>query len=346
MTIVKAGDADAFVSRPDPARPVVLLYGPDAGLIHERAEALVRASVDNMSDPFSMIRIDGDELSGNPYRLVEEANTIPMFGGRRALWVRAGSRNIASAVEALVEAPSPDCRVVIEAGDLKKTAPLRVVCEKSRHAAAIGCYADSERDVGRVIDEAAKKAALSLAPDARAALIPLLGGDRQATRGEIEKLILYVHGKDRIELDDVLAIVADASAVALDSVIDAAFAGRPADVESHFGKARAEGIAAGAIVGAALRHVAFLHRMSLAVDAGQSAQAVIDNTLPPIHFRRKPAIDAALRAWSPARLLDAMSSLSDALLDTRRHNHLAEAIAQRSLMTLAAAARRKATMRT
>ncbi len=341
MTIVKASEADAFVSRPDPARPVVLLYGPDAGLVHERAEALVRASVDSMSDPFSMIRIDGDDLSGNPHRLVEEANTIPMFGGRRAIWVRAGSRNIAPAVEALVTAPSPDCRVVIEAGDLKKTSPLRTICEKSRHAAAIGCYADSERDIGRVIDDAARRAGMSVAPEARAALIPLLGGDRQATRGEVDKLILYAHGRERIELDDVLAVVADASAVALDSVIDAAFSGRPAEVESHFGKARAEGMAAGAIVGAALRHCAFLHRMSLAVEAGQSAQAVIDNTKPPIHFRRKPAIDAALRAWPASRLLDALSRLSEALLDTRRHNHLADAIAHRCLMTLALAARRK-----
>ena len=37
---------------------------------------------------------------------------------RRAIWVRAGGRNFAPAVEALIASPSPDCRVVIEAGDL------------------------------------------------------------------------------------------------------------------------------------------------------------------------------------------------------------------------------------
>ena len=54
----------------------------------------MRAAVDDPTDPFSLIRIDGDDLSANPFRLVEEANTIPMFGGRRAIWVRAGGRNI------------------------------------------------------------------------------------------------------------------------------------------------------------------------------------------------------------------------------------------------------------
>jgi len=342
VTVVKSSEADAFVTRPDPARPVVLLFGPDSGLVHERAEALVRVSVDDPSDAFSLIRIDSEELSGNPFRLVEEANTIPMFGGRRAIWLRAGSRNIAGAVEALLAAPSPDCRVIIEAGDLKKTSPLRTLIERAKNAAAIACYADGERDIAYVIDDELKKAGMSIAPDARAALMPFLGGDRQATRNEVRKLALYAHGRDRITADDVLAVVADASAVALDSVIDAAFAGKPADVELHFSKARGEGTAPGAIVSAALRHLSNLHRMRIAVEEGQSISGVIEGTRPPIHFRRKPMIEAALRAWNCTKLVDAMAALSDALLETRRQANLADAIAQRAMMQLATAARRKA----
>src|SRR6188472_4081310 len=142
MTAIKASEADSYVSRPDPARPVVLVYGPDAGLVHERAQTLVRAAVDDPSDSFSLIRIDGDDLSANPFRLVEEANTIPMFGGRRAIWVRAGGRNIVPAVEAVIAAPSPDSRVVIEAGELRQNAPLRSLCVGAKNASAIACYSD------------------------------------------------------------------------------------------------------------------------------------------------------------------------------------------------------------
>ena len=117
--------------------------------------------------------------------------------------------------------------------------------------------------------------------------MPFLGGDRQASRNELQKLALYVHGRDRITLDDVMAVVADASAVALDNVIDAAFAGKPAEVETHFAKARGEGTHPGVIVSAALRHVASLHRMRIAVEEGQSATGVVEGARPPIHFRRK-----------------------------------------------------------
>ncbi len=341
MVALKTSEADSFIARPDPARPIVLIYGPDAGLVHERVEALVRASVDNPKDMFSLIRIDGDELSGNPYRLVEEANTIPMFGGRRALWVKAGSRNIAPAVEAVINAPSPDCRVVIEAGELRKTSPLRTMCEKAKTAVAIGCYPDDERDLARVVDDELRKAGVAIAPDARAALLPFLGGDRRTTRGELQKLALYVHGRERITIEDVMAVVADASAVALDNLIDAAFTGKPAEVEAHFSRARGEGSSPGAIVSAALRHLSNLHRMRIAVENGQSTMSVVEAARPPIHFRRKPAIDTALRAWTTAKLADVMQALADALLQTRQQPNVAEAVAHRSLMSLATAARKR-----
>src|SRR5262249_54368910 len=154
-----------------------------------------------------------------------EANTVPLFGGRRAVWVKAGSRNFAAAVEALLKAASPDCRVVIEAGDLKRNAPLRVVIERAANAAALPCYADAERDVARLLDDEMRDAGLSIAPDARAALLPLLGGDRLASRSEVRKLALFARGRERVELDDVMAVVSDASTLALDSLIDAMLTG-------------------------------------------------------------------------------------------------------------------------
>ena len=341
MVALKGSDIEKFVARPDPARPIVLVFGPDAGLVHERAEALVRASVDDPKDPFQLARLDGDELAGEPTRLVEEANTIPLFGGRRAVWVKAGGRNFAAAVEALIAASSPDCRVVIEAGDLKRNAPLRALCERAKNAVALPCYADGERDLLRLIDDEMREAGLPIAPEARAALIPLLGGDRLASRQEIQKLALFARGKARVELDDVMAVVADASTQALDGMIDAAFAGRTGELEVQLGKARTAGTAPGTIVSAALRHVAQLHKARLAVEEGASIDEAAGGFQPFLHFSRKGAVEAALRTWTSGRLERAMAQLAEAALEARRQSTMAEVIAQRSLLALAVNARRK-----
>jgi DNA polymerase-3 subunit delta len=340
MTALKTSEIDAFVAKPDPARPIVLVFGPDAGLVHERAEKIVRASVPDMADPFALARLEGDDLS-DPARLVDEANTIPLFGGKRAVWVKAGSRNIASAVEALIAAPSPDCRVVIEAGDLKRNAPLRALCEKAKVAVAIPCYVDGERDLARLIDEEMRAAGLTIAPDARAALVPLLGGDRAGSRNEIRKLALYAHGTTQVTLDDVAAVVSEASALALDGIVDAMFGGRLGEAETQFSKARAAGTTPGSIISAALRQLTPLHKMRLAVEDGKSATQVVESAQPSVHFRRKPLVEAALKAWTAARLERVMAQLAEAALEVRRSPNLADAIAQRAVLSIASSARRR-----
>src|ERR1700739_731047 len=89
MVALRGKDIDAYLARPDPARPIVLLYGPDAGLVRERADALIATAVDDPNDPFSLVKLDGDELAAEPSRLVDEALTVPLFGGRRAIRVPA-----------------------------------------------------------------------------------------------------------------------------------------------------------------------------------------------------------------------------------------------------------------
>ena len=126
-------------------------------------------------------------------------------------------------------------------------------------------------------------------------------------------------GKDRIELADVVAVVADASALALDGVIDATFAGETRDVETEFGKARGGGSSPAAIVSAAIRQVANLHKMKLSVEGGDSIEFAMMRGAPPVHFTRKKPVEAALRAWTPPRLLRAMAQLAEASLDMRRN---------------------------
>lgn len=332
MTALKAAEIDRFVARPDPARPVVLVFGPDAGLVSERADAIVAASVDDPADQFAVSKFSGDELASDPARLADEALAIPMFGGRRAIRVRAGSRNFVPAVEAVLSAPLRDCIVVIEAGDLKRNAPLRALCERARNAAALPCYADDERGLEHLIQEEMRQAGLAIAPEARATLLTLLGGDRRASRSELRKLALYAHGREQVTLDDVLMVVADASGEAVDDLMDAAFSGRPADVDLYFSRARESGAAPGTIASAALRQCATLHRLRISVEKGGSAAEAVRNRT---HFRRAPAWERALQRRSVDQFAAALTQLAAVAFQSRTNPALSESHVHRALIQLA-----------
>src|SRR5579862_5236088 len=328
MVALRGREIDAYLARPDPGRPIILLYGPDAGLVRERADALIASAVDDPKDPFSLVRLAGDELAAEPSRLVEEALTIPLFGGRRAIRVRAGPRNFAGGIDALADAPIKDCRIVIEAGELRPESPLRKACERAKTAVAITCYPDTERDLMKLIDDELKLSNLRVASDARAVLMGLLGGDRQASRNELRKLTLYAHGKNEVTLDDVMAVVADASELKIDPIVDGAFAGNPSAVETEFAKAIVAGTYPGVIISAAQRQAAWLHKSAIAIAEGTPSSVVLDGGFPRLHFSRKANVEAALRYFDAARLVQIIDQLATAALEARKQAALAAPIAQ------------------
>jgi len=132
---IKPAEADRFLSRPDPAIRIVLIYGADEGLVAERTATFVKAVTGASDDPFSHIRLEPSALSEDPGRLADEAHAIPMFGGRRAISIRmSGNWQIMPALEAIVAAPPADAWVVIAAGDLRKTSPIRRLAASTRLA--------------------------------------------------------------------------------------------------------------------------------------------------------------------------------------------------------------------
>ena len=339
MVAVKAGDVEGVLRRPDPRILVYLVYGPDTGLANERARALAERAVDDPADPFQLIRLDGDTIAAEPGRLADEAGTLGLFGSRRAIWVKPTSRNIATAVEAVLDGPAGDTTVVIEAGDLGKASPLRTLCERSQKALALPCYADGDRDLGTLVDETFRDARIGLARDARALILSNLGGDRLATRGELAKLLLYAHGKSEVGVEDVDAILSDVSSLALDAVVDAAFAGDAAGLEAGCRRLASEGVAGAAILSAALRHALGLLPARLDIEAGRPAGAVLD-AWRGLHFRRKPLVQRHLDRWTAASLKDAVARIQASLLDTRRLAGLSDTLTARTLLDLARLARR------
>ncbi len=341
MVQIKPADADRFLAKPDPAIRVILIYGSDDGLVAERAERFAKAVTGADGEH---LRLDPSALSENPGRLADEANAIPMFGGKRAISLRVtGNRALEGALQAVLDAPPVDSWIVVIAGELRKTAPLRKLCEASPRAAAIPAYADTERDLDRLIDEETRSAGLAIAADARAALKGLIGGDRLISRSEVQKLCLYAADAGEIKLDDVRALIGDGGAFAMDETVDAVAEGNAAALDRGFRRLVSSGTPGFVVAGAALRHFNFLQKARAALDGGDNAESIVRRAIPPIYpFSRQSAVAKQIERWSPARIERALGMLDQAMLDSRLHGQLTDEIigqAMQLVATLAGARR-------
>jgi DNA polymerase-3 subunit delta len=335
MAHKKAHEVEAWLRRPPENVAIVLIYGPDRGLVSERARAFADKTGLPLDDPFSVVRLDAGEAEQG--RLLDEARTVPMFSSRRLLWVRnAGAqKSLADDLKVLSADPPRDAIILVEAGDLKKTAPLRAVVEGSAIGMALPCYGDEDRDIDQVIDGELDKTGMAISMEARGALRRNLGGDRLATRGEIAKLALYAHGKREIELDDVLAMTGDVSGLSVDDAVDSMLDGKLESFDVNFSRQSQNGSQAYQVLAAAIRQMQMLHLMRAGMNGGRNAAAVVASARPPVFFARRKTVERVLERWSAEALQRGLARLQTAVLATRQRPELAVEIARQALLGIA-----------
>ena len=72
---------ERFLRAPDPKTPVVLVYGPDEGLVRERVDLLIKSVLDDPGDPFRSSDLSADLIKSDPAALLDEGPR-PLLDGR------------------------------------------------------------------------------------------------------------------------------------------------------------------------------------------------------------------------------------------------------------------------
>lgn len=335
MAKLKAHEVDGYLSRSTLGHKIILIYGPDRGLVSERSKSAAILTKVALEDPFSVIRLEASAIQADPARLADEALTVSMFGGDRLVWIKdAGNeKGLVDSLKLLTVNPPDAATILIEADDLKPTSALRSLCENAASAIALPCYADDVRAVDALIDRELSKDQLSISLDARNLLKSSLGGDRLASRSEIEKLVLYSRGQKRIEVADVRAAIGDVSATTIDQLVDGVLIGDVAAFDAAYTSLLTKGTALQAILAGVTRQLSALMEQRFGMDRdGKTATAAVAAAKPPVFFTRKPVVERILTSTETASLMSFLSRLQSAVLESRKQAGLADQIVHRVLL--------------
>jgi DNA polymerase-3 subunit delta len=336
---VKNHLAQGFIAKPPKDLRAALVYGPDAGLVRERADALAKTVVADLTDPFNVADLSEATLDADPARLFDEAQAISMMGGRRVVRVRGAGNGLAEICERFLAELPGDALVVVEAGDLAKSAALRKLFDGDAKAAAIACYPDSARDLPDVVRDALRAEGLSIAPDALAEAASRLGVDRGVTRRELEKLLLYMHGQKQVTLEDVQAVMGDEAELRAESAVEAAGGGDFARLDREVERLWSADTAPAMVIRSAMSHFQKLLTARAAMAQGEPMDVALRRLRPPLHFSRAAAFKAQAERWSVDKLGEALDMLLEAEALSRTTGVPAEAVTGRTLMNIAALAK-------
>ena len=333
---VSPAQADRFLDNPDPTIRALLVFGPDSGLVAERALRAVRAVVEDPADPFRVVEITKARLKEEPSAVADEAAALSFSPGRRVVRLKGGGEDLRPALESFLDNSVGDALVVVEAGDLPARSGLRRLFEQSKAAAAVACYRDDGRSLVRTIDETLGSYHLSASRDALAFLEQNLGGDRLVTRRELEKLALYL-GDERttVELGDAMACVGDAAELGLEDLAMAVADGDFAEVERASIRCLAEGANPVQVLRAIQRHLQRLYLVAACLAAGEGLETAMRRLRPPVFWRVKNRFAKQARSWQLPTLARAMTEILEAEKACKLTGTPAETVALGAVLEIA-----------
>lgn len=337
--------ADAFATRPPAKARVVLVFGPDEGLVRERVRALMLSVVADLNDPFRVADLSSSQLKSDPLRLADEMGALALGGGRRVVRVRDADDSLTKPVQALLDHAVGDALLVLQSGELASKSSLRKAVEAAAHGAALSCYPDDPQTLAAVARSALEHAGYAATPDAFDLLTASLGGDRLVTRGEIDKLITYMGGprpaglpKAPLSAEDVMACIGDTSAIAYDDLVFALAEGDDLTAQSILDRQFQEGESAIAILRSVSRHFLRLHLAGGALQRGSADQALA-LLKPPVFFKHKNRFLNQLKRWPPQRAAQVLELLLEAEKDCKSTGMPDQEIVSRTFLQVARAAR-------
>jgi DNA polymerase III subunit delta len=339
MTAIKPAGLDSFLRKPDPAVGALLIYGDEPDAVRELASRAVKKVAGSLDDPFSVMTLAEQDLASDPARLADEVQSISMFGGRKAIWVKGAGEAFLKAVLPVLEGRASGNLVVAEAATLAKSSQLRAVFEKSPNALVVPLYEAEPGEVAQMVEQILAQDNLRIGPDALTRFMALAGTGRGLVKREAEKLALYCLGNERVSLEDVEAVCGNDTGATVDELADSVFGGDVEEADRLFHDLVRGGQDAGRLLGVVHQQALRLQDFRVAIDRGAQAEQLLKQARPPVFFKRQRAVQAQLRAWSLSDLVTAGGTLNANVLAARRNAALAEAIAGRCLLSLARKAR-------
>lgn len=330
MVAVKASGVESFLRSPGPQQRLILFFGPDRGLVSERAAQL--ASTLSKRDGGQVERFDSAQLSEKPDALAIALHAGSLFDPISVVRTDDESGTITRLLPDLLSNPPTECTLIIEAGDLKPTSPLRKAIDQSDIGASIGCYPDTDKSLHQFVQAFFRENNTTTDQNTIEYLVDNLGSDRKVSKNELEKLLLYTYPSKNISLEDAINICGDSSNIEYSNIIDFAFEGQIEEIGEDFDRLISLGTSPGQITRQAIGHAKLLFNMTDGAHGASDVRAVIQKMGGRIHFKRRESVTRQALLWDSKRLLSTISDLGKTELDCRQSPALEKLLTSRQLM--------------
>ena len=281
-----------------------LIYGENEGHKNEIIKFLEK-NFNRNTEKFDEAQI----LSDSEF-FYEKIFNQSLFEKEKIVIISRCSDKICEIIENIIEKKYGDIKVILNANVLEKKSKLRNLFEKRRELIIVPTYKDSSITLVDIAKKFFNNYKISISQETINLLVNRCNGDRGHLKSELDKILIYIHGKKGINLEEIYKLTNLAENFSINELVDTTLAKnsqKTSDIINESNYKSEDGIL---ILRTFLQKAKRLLNLYEKQNENTNLDILIDNYRPPIFWKDKPIIKKQLENWSMQRIKDLIININ------------------------------------
>ena len=325
---IKPYETDSFIGSLNPFKNLILLYGPDEGLIQNRSNRLINSFIDNTNETDSVKTIgykNFDKLS-----LVDSQKSQSLFSKKQVIKIVEVSDNIILKLDEIIDTDK-NTLFIIQAGELTPKSKLRKYFEESEKCLIIPCYKIDSVQLKKIIINFTNEKNIALDRECVDYLIGNLGGNYAIIISELEKLLLI--NKKTISYNDLKNLIAPKERGAYEDLVFNCLSGKKELFGKEFESSIQDLNSANRLL-ANTKNLLLIFIKSIKSLKNNELQKVLTMHMPAYMFRKKQTFSILVKNNTEENILKCLNIISEIELKTRKTQSLYKIILFRGMLNI------------
>ena len=281
-----------------------LVYGENEGLKKEVVEILKKNFNGNIEN------YDESQILADKVFFYEKIFNQSLFEKEKILVVNRCSEKIYEVIENILEKGISDTKIILKANILEKKSKLRSLFEKDKNLIIVPTYKDTSLGLLEIARKFFYNYKISISQEAINLLVSRCNGDRGHLKSELDKVLIYMHGKKNINLEEIYKLTNLSENFSINELVDNSLSKnyqKTSEIISESNYKLEDGMI---ILRTFLQRARRLLNIYEKQENNVNFDSLINDYKPPIFWKDKPIVKKQLENWSKSKIKDLINNIN------------------------------------
>ena len=281
-----------------------LIYGENEGFKAEIIQNLKKNFNGNVES------YDETQILANKELFYEKIFNQSLFEKEKIVIVNRCSEKIYEVIENIFEKKILDTKIIFNANILEKKSKLRNLFEKEEKLIIIPTYKDTSVSLLEIAKKFFYNYKISISQEAINLLVSRCNGDRGYLKIELDKILIYMHDKNKINLEEIYKLTNLSENFSINELVDTSLSKnfqKTSEIINESNYKLEDGII---ILRTYLQRAKRLLNIYERQTNSTNWDSLINDHKPPIFWKDKPIIKKQLENWSKLKIKDLIDNIN------------------------------------